>query len=162
MKKQKCEHSYKGKLIDSKLKKERWEKINDVQILPSIPSMDRSFGYKIDEATNKLVSNCNPKIIFTQTITPNEKEDFYFQRSVNSLSNPKNCIINSTSKRSINELTHQLKNPKLNSYNSDKYFTIKESCKQTNGTNAIQANLPRFSDNSPSKKELLVLNKLKK
>lgn len=34
------------------------------QHLPSIPTVDNSFGYKYDQKTKKMVGNQNPKIIF--------------------------------------------------------------------------------------------------
>jgi hypothetical protein len=116
----------------------------------------------VDYNTNKLVNNYNPKVIFTQALKPTNKADFYFQKSHHSLANPKKCVINTTGKRAVNELTHQLSNPSLNAYHSDKYYTIEESSKKIKNHHHFQTSLARFGDSSPTKKELLKINKMKR
>ena len=81
-------------------------------------------------------------MLFTQNSKP--KEDFYFQRSQKSLGKTKKCLINSTSKRSVNELAHQLSNPTLNAYHAEKYHTIEEEAKKVKKSTYTQSSLARF------------------
>jgi hypothetical protein len=73
------------------------------------------------------VSNYNPKILFTQTLSAsgNQKEDFYFQRSHKPLEKGNKMVIDSSSKRAPNELMHQLSNPNFYTYNPQQQLSIK-------------------------------------
>lgn len=149
--------------MDMKAKRLKENELNELQHLPSIPTSQQSYGYRIDGKTNKLVSNYNPKILFTQTLntTGNEKEDFYFQRSHKPLGKGSKMIINSTSKRIPNELTHQLSNPNFYTYNHHQQLSIKSQKKKDDAI--FSKSIARFPDkSSPSKKELLKLNRISK
>lgn len=67
------------------------------QRLPSIPSQEQSYGYRIDQNTQKLVYNDNPKIIFAQKMPT--KEEVHFQRTSNSMGKGVKCWFSGNSKR---------------------------------------------------------------
>lgn len=52
-----------------------------IQVLPSIPSQEQSFGYKYDEEYQKLVNNINPKILFSCDLKIGSEKDFIFQKT---------------------------------------------------------------------------------
>lgn len=143
--------------------RKKMSEIDGEQHLPSIPTTESSFGYRYDPKTGKLVNNPNPKIIFAQNLKETDKkDDYYFQRPHASLASKNKIILSGKSKRSSPELVHQLASPKVTKYCAEKYQCIEEDAKNGSVGNAFISKLDRFGEESPSKKDILRLNKLKK
>lgn len=127
--------------------------------MPSIPTNEHAYGYRYDAASNKLVYNDSPKIMFAKKLTVLDEDNFYFQRTQQSLGKGQKCNFMGTVKRSSPELQYQLDLPNSTQYDPDKYMSIGNHKKsKTNGCFVGQGGRV---EEMCSTKDTLLLNKLK-
>lgn len=110
-------------MITTKQKKEAERDLAIPQRLPSIPSQEQSFGYRLDPSTKKLVTNDSPKIMFAKRMAIKE-EDFYFQRVQSTLGKNQKTMVFSSVARSSPELKHLLDLPPSTKYHPEHHKEI--------------------------------------
>lgn len=129
------------------------------QRLPSIPTQDQSYGYRLDPKSQKLVYNDNPKIIFAQksstTATP---KDDYFQRTQSQLGKGPKCSMASNGQRSSCEIKHQVEVPNATYYRWEQVGSIEQGMRKSGNKT-----LTSFKERGVVVgREELVLSKLKR